>query len=244
MKALLHTIAEVGRIHPSPPDLQKVEIFRYYFDENNQLIQKLLDERDGACTRRELLLRYLLLNAVLDQGPDTEGVRLLLVQVTNTLYRNEVRFLHQPAEFFRELNIAVNEITSTHDVVKKLRAARWAEANQTNPNKYNLFLDNTKQVLNYAIFRWGVPLAVPLLLTKDEGDEERRPQALLHYLERWQSAEIMSQQIKDHPRYGLGKAIGDKAAHLFAKWMVHSYHLTTRLNDPAWGPFSFEVPFD
>jgi len=27
----------------------------------------------------------------------------------------------------------------------------------------------------------------------------------------------MSQEIKDNERYGLGKAIGDKAAHLFAK---------------------------
>lgn len=155
-----------------------------------------------------------------------------------------MRFLHQPAEFFRELNVTVNEITSTHDVIKELRAVQWAQVNQTNPNKYNLFLDNTKQVLSYAVARWGVTLAVPLLLTRDDTDEERKPYALLRYLERWQSAEIMSQQIKDHPRYGLGKAIGDKAAHLFAKWMVHRYRLSTRLEDPAWGPSSFEVPFD
>lgn len=240
---LLTTIAAVGRTYPSRPTLHKVEIFRHYFDANGNLVQQSLDERDGACTRRELLLRYLLLNAVLDQGPDTEGVRLLLVQVTNTLYRNEVRFLHQPAEFFRELNVAVNEITSTHDIVKKLRAVEWAKANQTNPNKCNLFLDNTKQVLSYAVARWSVTLAMPLLLTRDEV-EGHKPYALLRYLESWQSAETMSRQIKDHPRYGLGKAIGDKAAHLFAKWMVHSYRLTTRLSDLAWGAFSFEVPFD
>jgi hypothetical protein len=42
------------------------------------------------------------------------------------------------------LGIAVNEITSTHDAVKKLRARQWAEANQTNPNKYNLFLAERK----------------------------------------------------------------------------------------------------
>jgi len=240
---LLRAIAQVGRANPMRPALQDVEIFHHYF-EQGQLNEKSLDERDGSCTRRELLLRYLLLEAVLDQGPDTEGVRLLLVQVTNALYRNEVRFLHQPAEFFRELGIAVNEITSTHDAVKKLRARQWAEANQTNPNKYNLFLENAKQVLNYAVFRWGVPLAVPLLLTKDESDEARKPGALLQYLESWASAEEMSQQVKDHPRYGLGKAIGDKAAHLFAKWMTHSYRLTTKANESAWSSFSFEVPFD
>lgn len=79
---LLSAIADVGRAYPSRPALHEVEIFRHYFDENSNLVPRLLDERDGACTRRELLLRYLLLNAVLDQGPDTEGVRLLLVQVT------------------------------------------------------------------------------------------------------------------------------------------------------------------
>jgi hypothetical protein len=243
-QSLLEVIAQVGRTNPMRPALQDVEIFRHYFDERGRLNEKHLDERDGACTRRELLLRYLLLNAVLDQGPDSDGVRILLVRVTNALYRDEVRFLHQPAEYFRELGIAVNQITSTHDAVKELRAVQWARANQTRASKYNLFLENTKQVLNYAVFRWGVPLAVPLLLTKDEHEEEQRPMALQRYLESWPSAEVMSQQIKDHPRYGLGKAIGDKAAHLFAKWMTYSYPLTTKSNDAAWGPFSFEVPFD
>jgi len=184
------------------------------------------------------------LDAVLDQGPDSEGVGLLLTSVTNELYRNEVRFLHQPSEFFRELGIAVDSITTTHDLVKQERAEEWASINESQASKYNLFLDGTRQVLDYAVARWGVVLAVPLLLTRDEQDEEGKSTALLRYLETWPSAEVMSWRIKDHPRYGLGKAIGDKAAHLFAKWMIHSCRLTTRTEDPAWGSFSFESPFD
>jgi len=239
---LIEAVAEVGRRYPARPALQEVEIFTDYFDEATGNLRDL-ERRDGSCTRRELLLRYLLLNAVLDQGPDSEGVRLLLVRVTNDLYRRDVRFLQKPEEFFRELGIAVDQITDMHEVVKRLRAEDWAKANQTRPTRYNLFLDNTRQVLNYAVFRWGTPLAVPLLLTKDAKLEADKPTILLRHLESWSSAEEMSRQLKDHPRYGLGKAIGNKAAHLFAKWIVHSYPLVTRTDKP-WGPFGFEVPFD
>jgi len=188
-------------------------------------------------------MRYLLLNAVLDQGPDSEGIRCLLLEVTNELYRQEVRFLHRPEDFFRELGIAVDHITTVHDLLKKQRARRWAEANRSNPRKYNLFLDNTQQVLNYAVFRWGTPLAVPLLLVRDEPDETRKPEALSRYVERWESAEIMSRQIKEHPRYGLGKAIGYKATHLYAKWVVHTFRLSRR-EDLGWGAYGYEIPFD
>jgi len=238
---LILAIAQVGRQFPLKPSLQDVEIFQHYFDSSGNLTG--LDKRDGICSRRELLLRYLLVNAVLDQGPDTEGVRTLLTRVTNELYRQEVRFLHRPADFFKELGIAVEQITSVHEAIKKVRAVEWAKTNQSRSSRYNLFLDHTRQVLSYAIFRWGTPLAVPLLLTRDNQKEDLVHTALLHYLETWPSAEQMSQQLKDHPRYGLGKAIGDKATHLFAKWMIHSYALSTR-TDLAWGPYSFEVPFD
>jgi len=40
--------------------------------------------------------------------------------------------------------------------------------------------------------------------------------------------------MKDDERYGLGKAIGDKAAHLFAKWYVHCFELAKRKDD-TWG---------
>jgi hypothetical protein len=104
-------------------------------------------------------------------------------------------------------------------------------------------MDNTKQAMNYAVFRWGVPLALPLLLAQDCSEEERKPSVLLDYLESWDSAEKMSQQLKDHERYGLGKAIGDKACHLFAKWMCSSFELSRR-RELSWGKFSFEVPYD
>jgi len=180
--------------------------------------------------------------AVIDQGPDMHGVRRLLIDVTNSLYRKEVRFLHTPISFFKELNISIDDVLASHAGIKRLRAKAWAEVNQTNPEKYNLFMDGTKQVLDYVVSRWGVPLALSLVLDKRASDE-RRATALMDYLEGYESAETMSIGLKSDEQYGLGKAIGNKACHLFAKWMVSSFNLA-RNKDKAWGDFSFEVPYD
>ena len=240
---LVVAIASVGKDHPSYPFLSDIQPFQLFFLSDGSLNKDLLDERDGSCTRRELLLRFLLLNAVVDQGPDIIGVRVLLVQVTNNLYLQEVRFLHKPLSFFQELGISIDQIMAEHESLKDIRGPSWAEENQSSASKYNLFIDNSKQVLNYAVFRWGVPLLLPLLLEFDNANEESEPSVLSNYLESWESVEIMSRQLKDNERYGLGKAIGDKACHLFAKWMVSSFNLSRR-SDPGWGPFSFEAPYD
>ena len=65
------------------------------------------------------------------------------------------------------------------------------------------------------------------------------------YLKSWRSGEEMSQQLKDNERYGLGKAIGDKACHLFAKMYVSIFNLVKhRSGDTGWTDISYEVPFD
>ncbi|PMP78358.1 MAG: hypothetical protein C0176_08725 [Mesoaciditoga sp.] len=61
----------------------------------------------------------MLLNAVLDQGPDVIGVRELLKDVTNNLYKNEVRIFHRSLDFFKELNISIDNILLPHKSMKK-----------------------------------------------------------------------------------------------------------------------------
>jgi len=242
---LLLAIAQTGRKNPSAPRLHLVEPFWHYFDEQGNLRRGDLDQRDGALTRREALTRFLLLNAVLDQGPDISGLRQMLVQVTNELYRREIRFLHKPLLFFQEIGLAIDEILTQHEAVRKVRAALWAAENRSNANRYNLFMDNARQVLGYAVFRWGVPLALPYLLEKDvrKKSGEPSPTLLLDYLEGYSSTEQMTVQLKDHARYGLGKAIGDKAAHLFGKWLVSIFRLSRR-QENGWDDFSYDVPYD
>jgi hypothetical protein len=241
--SLINSIAQTGEKNPSSPNLGGIELFENFFSSNGQLDTSKLENLDSnSINRRELLTRFLLLNAVIDQGPDIIGVRQFLSQVTNDLYHSNIRFLDMPVVFFQELGIAVDRILEKHKSIKAVRAEDWARDNLSKPSRYNLFMDNSTQALNYAVFRWGVPLALPFLLEKDCPENKSRS-PLLDYLESYPSAEIMTFYLKSHERYGLGKAIGDKACHLFAKWIVSVFRLT-RKNEPTWGPYSFEVPFD
>ncbi|MEW6041724.1 MAG: hypothetical protein AB1633_09400 [Elusimicrobiota bacterium] len=180
-----------------------------------------------------------------------EGVRKLLVGVINELYKKEIRVLHRPLDFFKEIGISIDEILQKHESVKKIRAPEWAKENSSNPNKYNLFFAQSqrgivaiKQVLDFGVHRWGVPLCVPFLLEKDHQKKQRESvEPLVEYLEEFQSAEEMSQQIKDNERYGIGSAIGDKASHLFVKMYIHYFNLATKKSND-WGILSYEMPFD
>ena len=249
---LVLKIARLGRQHPAIPPLAEVEIFDSYFVGPDRVLDRSgLNKRDGCCTRREVLTRFLLLMAILDQGPDIVGLRQMLVAMTNALYRREIRFLHRPADLFREIGIAVNQLLTSHDSIKSARADVWARETQSTPTRYNLlqYDNNQTKPLHYMVARWGVPLLLPLFLADDPAplfDFQRadNPTVLLDYLERWESAEQMSRQIKSHDRYGLGKAIGDKATHLFTKWFVSTFRLGRRYDEKAWGEFSYEVPYD
>ncbi|MCM1042782.1 MAG: hypothetical protein NC350_01035 [Corallococcus sp.] len=237
MKTLLEVIANEGRQHKSSPHLKDVDIFKPFF-KGEELVD--LDLQDASnCTRRELICRFLLLNAVLDQGPDMEGVRKLLADTLNVLYKKEIRILHSPQSFFNKLDTAVDSIDSIHDAIKDIRETDWQFKNKTKKH-YNLFIEGT-QTLSYAVFRWGTPLAVPLTLGNIDCDN---PHCLIDFLKSFESSELMSQGIKSHKRYGLGKAIGNKAAHLFAKWVTYAYPLLGSDTDTGWGQYSYEVPFD
>jgi len=63
-KNLLLKIAEVGRQNASVPLIQDLFPFRHYFDGDGQIIENQLSENDGLWTRREILTRFLFLQAV------------------------------------------------------------------------------------------------------------------------------------------------------------------------------------
>ena len=241
LSGLVSAIADVGAEAKMRPPLHDFAPFRGFFV-GGVLDRSRLDEPDGGCTRRELLARALLLNAVLDQGPDIEGVRDLMVRSVNRFYEQEVHIFHRPLDFFREIQLTVDAIWEAHRKVKAERAEQWAQENKSTAGRYNLYMDKTKQTLNYAAFRWGVPLALPHLLCQSSV-ESGRATALLDHLEQYDSTEKMSIGLKTDEKFGLGKAIGDKACHLFAKWIVSTFRLARR-TEPSWGEYSYEVPFD
>ncbi len=115
---LIFEIAEIGKNNKTFLPVRDVKPFHHFFidDKINEP-----DELDGPWTRREILARYLLLNAVLDQGPDVIGVRELLKDVTNNLYKKEIRIFHRPLDFFKELNISIDNILFSHKSIKEIR---------------------------------------------------------------------------------------------------------------------------
>jgi hypothetical protein len=268
-------LCELGKKQKHVYPLSKVEPFKDYFL-GDQLKYDSLDLLDGRFTRREILTRYLLVNTVLDQGPDPEGVAILLRDVTVSLYGRGIRIFHEVLDFFKAIDISIGEIISKHEAVKKVRKNDWARKMKSTPSKYNLFFAQSTrgivpshQALDYTIHRIGVPLCLFLLLEKDpprasqppiekylEGcrgeeiarqkEQSRASQPLIEYLESFKSAEEMARQLKDHPKYGLGSAIGDKACHLFAKLYVGTYKLvrSTKEGDKGWTGISYEAPFD
>lgn len=249
---LTERLTDVGKNNRNIPVLYQIDPFRHYFSKEGDIKRDELDNYDGKFTRREILARYLLVSVVLDQGPDVEGVRDLLKNVTVDLYRQEVRIFHRPLDFFRDLGISIDDILAKHESIKRMRADEWARENRSAVSRYNLFFAQSTrglvstQVLDYVIHRWGVPLCAPLLLEKDlQKSNSESPQPLVDYIESWDSAEIMTQRLKNHERYGLGSAIGTKACHLFAKTYVSVFDLVKhRSGNSGWTHISYGSPFD
>lgn len=251
LEEIVFTISKIGHVNGfDSPNLANIEPFKNYF-EQDVLIYKELDVLDGNYTRRELLTRYLILNAVLDQGPDVKGVKILLENVVNDLYQKDIAIFHKPINFFSNIDIILNVINEQHENVKKIRSQDWALFNNSDSNKYNLFFAQSQrgivsnQLLDYVIHRWGVPLSLPLLL-QDHPNFKNSPEPLVDYLESSKSSEKMSENIKKDVnffKFGLGSVIGNKACHLFAKWYIYNFKLCKNKKF-SWSKWSYELPLD
>ncbi len=93
---LLEKISMIGEKNRSQPLIQEINIFHNIFDDRCQINEDKLTFKEMDYTYREILARYLLLNAVLDQGPDSDGVRLFLAKTINHLYDEQLFILHTP----------------------------------------------------------------------------------------------------------------------------------------------------
>ena len=239
IKQLLQRLNEIGDdiSYDNTPQIKDVKIFEGLLDENKFIKRQKYNEKDKyGLEYKEVLTRYLFLNAILDQGPDMEGVRLLQTRVTNELYDKGISFLHDPHLFFKNINVVFRVIEEEHTKIKKERSIEWARRQNANASRYNLFLDNSKQLSSYVLGRWAPPLSI-IQIRINEGKN------LLDLFKEQKSAETLSSFIKSDTQYGVGKAIGNKAAHLLVKWLIYSYGLIESTN-PKWSNNSYELPFD
>lgn len=176
---------------------------------------------------REVIARYLYLNAVLDQGRDSVGVGLLLARVLNHLDVDlGMSLLDDPLAFFAQLEGVIRIIEEEHQQVKSIRGPVFPRI-----SAYSLYGD-TYRVTPWVAFRWGSPLGNIHRFSSGTG-------GLLAWLNGFESGENMAIAVKQDRLYGLGGAIGEKASRLFAKWVAFSARLS-----PAWERNSYEVPLD
>jgi hypothetical protein len=122
---LTKRLTSIGHENKELPPLNEVEPLESCFTKEITLDYNKLDELDGHFTRREIIARYLLLNVILDQGPDIKGVRELLKNVTNNLYKKEIKIFHNPNDFFKNIDIVIDVIQREHNHIKEKRADVW-----------------------------------------------------------------------------------------------------------------------
>lgn len=220
-RAVIGSLFDVGGVSPLRIDLREVRRIGLVLGP---------DQPPPPDALREVIARYLYLNAVLDQGRDSVGVHLLLTRVTNRLYQElGLSFLDEPSQFFSNLPKVVPVIEEEHSKVKAERAPLF-------PRMTNYSLYEQYRVTPWVAFRWGAPLGNVLRFNQERG-------GLMAWLNGFPSGEAAAIAIRSDRLYGLGVgprgAIGEKASRLFVKWVAYTAQLA-----PAWPPNSYEVPLD
>jgi len=218
---IVRRIAEVGAEHFGSHEISSCNILK-------EIRNKVKKGEKLSNGEKELLTNFLYLNAVMDQGRDPEGVKELLVRVTNVAYDKNIRFLHDPDAFFKNPRFFTKTLREEHESVKKERARISGLG-----TRYNLF--DTK-INPYTMHRWGT---VMLCLKKLYEDDK----TLLSYIMEAGRADNIPNLVRNDDLYGLGNAIGYKACRLFIKWIIHTFPIIESA-DLRWGPNSYEIPLD
>jgi len=218
---IVKIIAETGSKNFGIHDVSKCEVLK-------NIAKKIKKGESLSNYEKELLTNFLYLNAVMDQGRDPEGVKLLLIRVTNKAYVNGIKFLYDPNQFFKNPKIFTEILREEHEKVKSVRAGISGLG-----SRYNLF--DTK-INPYTMHRWGT---VMLCLKKLYEDNK----TLLSFMLEAGRADNIADYIRNDTDYGLGNAIGHKASRLLVKWIIHAFPIIEK-TDLRWGPNSYEIPLD
>jgi len=215
---IVKIIAETGKKNFGFHDVSKCDILKDISKKKKGLTGK----------EKELLINFLYLNAVMDQGRDPEGVKLLLIKVTNKAYNTGIKFLHDPNQFFKNPKFFTKTLKEEHEQVKRIRSRISGLG-----SRYNLF--DTK-INPYTMHRWGT---VMLCLKKIYEDGK----TLLSFILESGRADNIADYIRNDTNYGLGNAIGHKASRLLIKWAIHTFPIIEK-PDLKWGSNSYEIPLD
>lgn len=217
---IIYIIANTGKRHFGIHDVSRAKPIK-------PILKKIMLGRSLAKKEEDLIANFLYLNAVMDQERDPEGVRDLLVRVTNISYRNNIRFLHNPNDFFKNPSFFSKILGEEHQKVKKARSKILKI------RAYSLF--DTK-INPYTMHRWGTVMLCLKKLTEAN-------MSLLSFMKSVRRANNIPNLIRNNNEYGLGNAIGYKATRLLIKWLIHTFGII-KGDDLLWGKNSYEIPLD
>lgn len=197
-------------------------------------------------SNRELLLRWLLTRAIVDQGSDIHGVRLWHNGLVSRCYEVGIRFLHSPSDLISRYPEFIKIATEERDEVIASRAAVWASEGTSRryKNSYNVFNVDGQRSFSKHTHAFVAGRMLPGLFTSllvDGGLTE-----LIFGRANSETPREMARRIKDGDRdkaTGLGGCIGDKACDLFVKWAVGEFNLGAGLDIP-WEPADCPLPMD
>ena len=204
-------------------------------DDGNQL--------NPSITNREVILRYLLAKAIVDQGSDTPGIQMWFEIVVNESYKRGIQFIHDPTHFVERYSEILSIAHLAGLDVTEERAEKWADAQ---PNRkagvYTPFNVDGQRGGKYTHWFTSSRLFPALLASYSidggltqivfgEGPLDERP------------LDMARKRLRNDHKYGLGYCIGDKAADLFVKWSIGCLNLTPpEMRD--WQPTETVIPMD
>lgn len=202
----------------------------------------LESDAGGGVTVREVLLRWLITRAIVDQGSDIEGVNLWHHGVVDGCYSIGLQFLHDPAQLFGRYQEFIAIATAERDRVVNVRKTIWAAggSNRT-ANAYNVFTVDGQRAFHKHTHAFVAGRMLPGLLSSlvvKGGLTE-----LVFGRATVESPREMARRIRTDSTVGLGACIGDKACDLFAKWAVGTFDLGAGLGIP-WSRADCPLPMD
>lgn len=202
----------------------------------------LESDAGGGMRIREVLLRWLLTRAIVDQGSDIDGVNMWHQGVVDNCYSRGIQFLHDPSQALSRYPEFIAIATVERDRVIKARKDVWASGGTNRrANAYNVFNVDGQRAFHKHTHAFVAGRMLPGLLSSlvvKGGLTE-----LVFGRAQHETPREMARRIRTDSTVGLGACIGDKACDLFAKWAVGTFNLAAGLEIP-WSRADCPLPMD
>ena len=211
--------------------------------------------RGDGLSNREIMLRYILTRAIVDQGADIEGVHQWH---DDTLSRSRAIGI----DVLTDLTTTIQRYKEVVDIADEVcrevfadRAEAWAaDSPGKSPKQYSVFTINgirTKGTAHWFVSTRVLPVILLGQLHPDglaglvfDRCSSETPKQMAQRVRNGVEETGSDGQTMVDDRYGLDYVIGDKACDLFAKWVVGSFHVHDGIPNCPWQPIDCPIPMD